>query len=241
MQTASTPSPDPILETQLFWTRYKMPILVVLALVLCGAAGYGAFRIYSARRDASAAALLAQAKSAPDYQKVIADYPGAGAAASASLFLAAEQREKQQYMEANATLEKFVSANPMHELVTTAKMAMAANLDSLGKGDQALEMYRQIAANHAQSYNAPLALLAQAQLLKGRGQIEEARRVCETVMTQYRESYATLEATQMLKALKPAVVAPVVAASTSPTPVAAVAPSVPPVKASPAASTAPKP
>ena len=207
MQTAPTSSTDPLLETQLFWTRYKTQIFVVLVIVLCGAAGYGAFRIYTAHRDANAAALLAQAKSAPDYEKVIVQYPGAGASSSAYLLLATQQREKQQYAEANATLEKFVKAHPKHEFVSTAKMAMAANLDSMGKADAALEIYRQIATNYAQSYNGPLALIAQAQMLKGKGQIEEARRVCETVMTQYRESYAAMEAAQILKTLKPSPVA----------------------------------
>ena len=238
MQTAPTSSTDPILETQLFWTRYKTPIFVVLIIVLCGAAGYGAFRIYTSRRDTNAAALLAQAKSAPDYEKVIAQYPGAGAASSAYLLLATQQREKQQYAEANATLEKFINAHPKHEFVSTAKMAMAANLDSMGQADAALEIYRQIATNYAQSYNGPLALIAQAQMLKGKGQSEEARRVCETVMAQYRESYAAMEAAQILKTLKPA---PVPATAPAATESAPVAPSVAPVAQSPAASVAKKP
>lgn len=236
MQTAPTSSTDPILETQVFLGRYKTPILIGLAVVICGAAGYGAFWMYTANRDAKAAALLAQAKSAADYQKVMAEYPGAGAAASAALLLATQQREKKEYSEANGTLEKFITAHPTHEFVTTAKMAMAANLDSMGKTDEALEIYRQIAANYPQSYNAPLALLAQAQMLKGKGQVEEARRVCETVMTQYRDSYVALEATQILKALKPAPVASA-AASASPS----VAPAgQSPIATKPASSAAPK-
>ena len=241
MQTAPTSPTDPILETQLFWVRYKTPILIGLAVAICGAAGYGAFRIYTAHRDSKAAALLAQAKSAPDYQKVIAEYPGAGAAASAYLLLATQQREKQQYAEANGTLEKFVSAHPKHEFVTTAKMAMAANLDSMGKADAALEMYRQIAANYAQSYNAPLALLAQVQMLKGKGQIEEARRACETVMTQYRESYAAMEAAQILRTLKPATTATPASATAASESPSAVAPNIPPTGVSPASSVAPTP
>ena len=238
MQTAPTSSIDPILETQVFLGRYKTPILVILVILICGAAGYGAFRIYTEHRDANAAALLAQAKSAPDYEKVIAQYPGAGASSSAYLLLATQQREKQQYAEANATLGKFVNAHPKHEFVSTAKMAMAANLDSMGQADAALEIYRQIALNYAQSYNGPLALIAQAQMLKGKGQIEEARRVCETVMTQYRESYAAMEAAQILKTLKPVSVAATAPAATESAPVA---PSVAPIAQSPAASVAKKP
>lgn len=245
MQTTPTSPTDPILETQVFLGRYKVPILLGLAVVICAVAAYAGYRIYETNREAKASALLAEAKAAPDYEKVISQYPGAGAAASAYLLMAMDQREKKQYAEANATLEKFVNANPKHELVTTAKMAMASNLDSMGKTDAALDMYKQIGANYAQSYNAPLAMLAQAQILKAKGQDEEARRVCETVMTQYRESYASMEAMQILKALKPAAtpvpVAPV-AASSSP---AAAAPSVAPTPAAapsaPSAMTSPVP
>lgn len=247
MQPAPTSHTDPVLETQVFWTRYKTPILIALAVVVCGAAGYGAFRLYAAKRDAAAASLLAEAKSAPDYEKVIAQYPSSGAATSSALLLAAEQREKKQYAEANVTLEKFVNAQPGNEFVSTAKMAMAANLDSMGKTDQALQMYQQIAANYGQSYTAPLALIAQAQLLKGQGKIEEARQICETVMTQHRDSYATLEATQMLKSLKPAAtpapvatVVPVPLASPAPTLAATATALESPVAQSPAASAKPK-
>ncbi len=234
--SSPTPTTDPILETQVFLGRYKGPILIGLLLVIFGAAGYGAFRLYTTHQEAKAAALLAEAKTPPDYEKVIAQYPGAGAAVSAYLLLATEQREKKQYAEANATLEKFIKAHPQHEFVATAKMATAANLDAMGKADAALEMYRQIAASHGQSYNAPLALLAQAQILKAQEKDEEARRVCETIMTQYRESYAAMEATQILKELKPAVVAtPVPAAPTEPAAPAAT-PSAPAVAQSPAAA-----
>ncbi|MEP6810484.1 MAG: tetratricopeptide repeat protein [Chthoniobacterales bacterium] len=234
MQTASTSSPDPILDTQVFLGRYKIPILIALAVALVAAAVYGGYRVYAANREAKASALLAGAKTIPDYQKVIADYPDAGAAVSAYLLLAKEQREKQQFAEANATLEKFVKAQPKDGLVPTAKMAMAANLDSMGKGDAALEMYRQIASNYAQDYTAPLALLAQAQILKANGKTEEARQACETVMTQYRQSYAAMEATQMLMSLKPA---PTATATEAPAtaPVSAV-----PLAPAPAVSVAPK-
>ncbi len=204
MPTASTPTPDPILETQVFWNRFKTPILVGLAVVLLGLVGYVGYRIYTTHRDDSAAALLAQAKTPPDYEKVISQYGGSGAAVSAYLFLAAKQREKQQFAEANQTLEKFINAHPKHELVTTAKMALAANLESLGKTDEALEGYRRIAADYALSYNAPLALLAEVPLLKAKGQVAEARQVCETILTQYRESYAAMDAQRLLPTLKPA-------------------------------------
>jgi TolA-binding protein len=186
------------------WTKYRMPIIVGLLAIIIGFAGFGAYRFMSARRDAAAASLLGQAKDIAGYRKVIDEYPNSGAAASAYLLLAAEQRKAQQFAEANTTLQAFISKHPKHELVTTAKMAMAGNVDALGRTDEALEMYRRVAVEHPKSFNAPLALLAQAQLLKQKGQIDQARQACETVMTQYRDGYAAQQATQFLKTLKPA-------------------------------------
>ncbi len=165
-------------------------------------AAFGGYRVYAARRDAAASALLSSAKTPADFQKVIADYPGSPAAPSASLLLADAQRKEKQFADANTTLQAFVARNPKHELITTAKLGIAANLESLGKNDEALEMYRRVAAEHPRDFNAPSALLSQVHLFKQKGQIEEARRVCETVMTQYRESYASQEASQILRTLK---------------------------------------
>ncbi|MDQ6626599.1 MAG: hypothetical protein M3Y69_10775, partial [Verrucomicrobiota bacterium] len=63
---------------------------------------------------------------------------------------------------------------------------------------------------------APLALLSEAQLLRRTGKNDDARRVCETILTQYRESFASAEASNLLRRLKPAVPAePAAAAPTA--------------------------
>lgn len=147
--------------------------------------------------------MLASAKSADAYQQVIANYPNAPAAADAYLLLAEAQRKERKFPDANATLQVFIDKNPNHELVSTAKMAMAANLESMGKNDQALSLYQQIASTYPNSFNAPLALLSQVYLLKPKNQTEEARRLCETILTRYRESFWAGEAAQELRLLKP--------------------------------------
>jgi tetratricopeptide (TPR) repeat protein len=235
-------TPDPVLETQLFWERNKWGIVGAIALVILALCGYAAYHYKIAQRDAAAAEILAEAKVPADYEKVIAQYPSAPAGGSAYLLLAAEQRKAQKFDEANATLAKFVAQFPKHELITTAKMAMAANLDSLGKADDALEAYRRVAADYPRDFNAPLALLSQAQALRRKGQNDEARRVCETILTQYRESFASAEASNLLRQLKPS--APAEAAPPVPAAAASAAPALPPagasvpaVAASPAAST----
>jgi len=203
MPTAPPSSYDAALETRVFWERFKTEIIAALIVVVLAIVGFGAYRFYSDHRAAAASAMLASAKSADAYQQVIANYPNAPAAADAYLLLAAAQRKEKKFADANATLQVFIDKNPNHELVSTAKMAMAANLESMGKNDQALSMYQQIASTYPNSFNAPLALLSQVYLLKPKNQTEEARRLCETILTRYRESFWAGEAAQELRLLKP--------------------------------------
>jgi len=227
MPTVPPPSYDAALETRVFWERFKTEIIAALIIVVLAIVGFGAYRFYSDRRAASASALLAGAKSADVYQQVIADYPNTPAAADAYILLAEAQRKEKKFTEANTTLQVFIDKNPNHELVSTAKMAMAANLESMGKNDEALSIYQQIASIYPNSFNAPLALLSQVYLLKSKNQTEEARRVCETILTRYRESFWAGEAAQELRLLKPS-------ASSKPAPTS----TIPPFLAAPSATPA---
>jgi predicted negative regulator of RcsB-dependent stress response len=196
-------SADPVLETQVFWDRHSKKVIAVLVLALLAVAAWGGYRFYTERRNATAANLLTTAKTAPEYQKVIAQYSGTPAGGSAYLLLAEEQRKEKKFTEANATLQSFVEKYPAHELKGTARLAMAANLESLGKGDEALAAYQRLAADDPQGFSAPIALLSQLHILKEKNQVEEARRVCETILTKYRESLVASEATRQLRLLKP--------------------------------------
>ena len=203
MPTVPPPSYDAALETRMFWERFKRQIIAALIIVLVGIIGFGTYRFYIDRKAGAASALLASAKSADAYQQVIADYPNTPAAADAYLLLAEARRKEKKFTESNTTLQAFIDKNPNHELVSTAKMAMAANLESMGKNDEALAMYQQTALTYPNSFNAPLALLSQVYLLKSKNQTEEARRVCEAILTRYRESFWAGEAAQELRLLKP--------------------------------------
>src|SRR5438309_5811426 len=148
MPTALPPSRDAALEARVFWIRFKNEIAAVIVVALLAVIGFAGYRFYSDQRDSAASALLSSAKSAPDYQQVIARYPNTPAGASAYLLLAEAQRNEKKFAEANTTLQAFVNKNPDHELVPTAQMAIAANLESMGKSDEALASYQQIAAKY---------------------------------------------------------------------------------------------
>jgi tetratricopeptide (TPR) repeat protein len=110
-------------------------------------------------------------------------------------------------------------------------MAMAANLESMGKTDEAVAAYQQVATTYPNSYNAPLALLSQVYILKGKNKSDEARRICETILTQYRTSFWAGQAMQELRLLKP---------SSTPAPAMAPSATVPPFLAPPAPAPAPQ-
>src|ERR1700737_2774247 len=121
------PSRDAALEARVFWWKYKSEIAAAMVVALLAIAGFAGYRLYLEQRASAASALLGSAKSAQDYEQVIARYPNTPAGASAYLLLAEAQRNDKKFAEANATLRVFIDKHPDHDLVATAKMAMAAN------------------------------------------------------------------------------------------------------------------
>src|ERR1700686_3162166 len=195
-------SSDSVIESRFFWDRHKKKVIAALVVAVLGVAVFGGSHLYSDRREKTAASLLAEAKAPADFQKVISQYADTPASASAYLFLADRQRQEKKFNDANSTLQSFLDKFPKHELAGTARLAMAANLESLGKRDEALAAYQLLAASEPKAFTAPIALLSTVHILKEKNQIEEARRVCETILTQYRESVVTMEATRELRSLK---------------------------------------
>ena len=202
MPIAPPATRDAKVEAQVFWIKYHKEITAFLVVAILAAIGFAGYRFYSERQNSAAATLLASAKKAQDYEQVIAHYPNTPAGASAYLLLAQAQRADKNLTGSNVTLQNFLAKNPKHELVTSARMAMAANFESMGKTDEALAMYQQIVATYPQSFNAPLALISQVHLLKARNQNDAARRACETIISQYSESFWASEAFRELRALK---------------------------------------
>jgi predicted negative regulator of RcsB-dependent stress response len=199
MPIAKEATTDPALDAQVFWYKYRREIAILLGLSILGIVGIAGYRLYRDRREATAATLFSSARTPAAYEELINQHGDTAAAASAYLLLADAQRKDGKYAEANATLLKFLEKFPRHELATTARMAMAANLQAMGKEDEALATYQQIASANVPGFNAPMALIEQVHILQEKGKTEDARRICETIMTQYRDSYAAIEASQLLR------------------------------------------
>jgi predicted negative regulator of RcsB-dependent stress response len=216
MPTAAPPSRDAALEARVFWWRFRKEIVAIIIIAVLSVAFFGAYRFYANRRASAAASLLASAKGVPDYQWLIERYPKTPAAASAYLLLAEKQRDEKKFAEANAALRVFIDKNPNHELAPTAEIAIAANLESMGKNDEALSTYQHAAASHPQNFNAPLALISAVSLLKAKNRTDEARRICEQIITDYGNSFWSAEAQRQLRLLKLSAPAEPTAGSTIP-------------------------
>ena len=240
MPTVPPPSRDATADPAVFWFRYKTELLAALLVIVLGAAGFAGYRIYSDQQESAAAELLGKARTDSEYRQVIDRYPGTPAGASAYLFLAESFRTKKDFQQANATLQTFLDKFPEHELAGTARLGMAANFESMGKPAEALSTLQRLAASDPKGFVAPFALLQQVHLLKARGKIDDARQICEKIMTQYRESYLSGEASRELRLLRPAGEAkpspspanasPTVAPSASTAPTAALPPNPAPKK-----------
>jgi len=239
MPTASPPSRDAALEARVFWLRFKNQIAAAVMLALVAVIGFVGYRFYSERRDSTASDLLGSAKRVQDYEELVARYSNTPAGAAAYLLLARGQFNEKKFAQANATLQVFIDRNPKHELVPTAQMAMAANLVSMGKTDEALSMYQQLAARYPASFDAPLALISQVPLLKAQNRIEDARRICETMMTQYRDSIWAGEAMRQLRSLKSSILSQPQLAPKSTVPPLIAAPTAPPSVPKPLAAPTP--
>ena len=167
------PSIDAAVEAQVFWLRFQKEIAAAMIILILAIVGFTGYRFYTHRRNSTAAELLGRAKNQQDYQEVIARYPGTPAGASAYLFLAETQRNEKKFAEANATLQAFIEKYPEHDFVPTARLAMAANLESMGKNDEALSIYQEVESKYPNAYQAPLALISQVPLLKAKNRIED--------------------------------------------------------------------
>jgi tetratricopeptide (TPR) repeat protein len=243
MPTASPPTRDASVEARVFWLRFQKEIAAALVVAVLAMIGFAGYRFYVNQRDSQAAELLGNAKTAQDYQNVIARYPGTPAGASAYLLLGEKQRNEKKFADANSTLKEFIDKYPEHDFAATAQLAMAANLEAMGKNDEALAIYQQVAAKYPNSFAAPLALISEVPLLKAKNRIEDARRVCEEILTKYRmpgqpvetagadnrmETIWAAEAMRHLRSLKP---------PEQPKPAAAAAaPGAPPMIAAPGAA-----
>ncbi len=189
---ADTPPPaaaiEPGFDPLVFWIQHRAKIVLFGGLLIVALATFGVSEFLRHQKLDGARQLFAAAKTAEEYRKVIAEYPGTTAAGDAHLLLASELRKEGKLEESSALLRTFTTQYPEHQLLSGGWTSLAANLEAEGKADEALAMYQKVSASYAGSFSAPVALMAEARLLREKGKKEEARKVYEQVAKTYAES-----------------------------------------------------
>ena len=102
--------------------------------------------------------------------------------------------------EAAAEIEQFTSAQPDHPLAGAAWLSLGEIRQMQNNTPAALEAYRNASGRNQASYAAPLALLAESQLLAAQGKSGESRAILESIGTSYPETPAAMIAAAELAA-----------------------------------------
>jgi TolA-binding protein len=95
--------------------------------------------------------------------------------------LAESFREAGDVASASGELENLLASQPEHPLASAAWLTLGELRQMQNNPDGALEAFRTASSRYKASYAAPLALLAEANLLKTRGSVGEARAVLQSV------------------------------------------------------------
>jgi tetratricopeptide (TPR) repeat protein len=152
------------------------------------------FEFTEGRARAAAARDFAAAKTEDDYRRVIQAHSGSVVAANARLMLADQLRAAGKLDEAAATLREFIDKNANHPLIAGAWTSLGFTQQDQGKNDEALNTFQRVAATYPTSFAAPVALLAQARLYKVRGEMDQAKRLYEQVVSQFGQTNFAREA-----------------------------------------------
>jgi TolA-binding protein len=181
---------SPPSAVELLWLNHRGALLGgVAAIVAIALVVLGVFASMRATVKASEN-LLASATGDEGWNQVIEKYPHTSAAANAMLLLAASLRDQGKFEESNALYSRFAESFPTSTLAVSGLLGRASNARVSNHVDQALGYYQEAAAESSQSYGAPFALYSQARLLARLGRMDEARRVVQSLATQYPGSSA---------------------------------------------------
>ena len=178
------PAIDPSLvmsDSDLFWQehwkKFVWGLIGVVALILA----VGVWKFWTAATLSSAEALYSTANDAVAWREVVQKYPRTVPAGNAQVRLADSLREAGDLPAATGELESLLATQPDHPLAGTVWLTLGELRQIQGNTEGALEAYRNASSREKTSYAAPLALLAEANLLKSRGSVGEARAVLQSV------------------------------------------------------------
>ncbi len=189
-------------DFEVFWAKHKGRLIIgaiALLVVLVVAASW--FAVARSARIAAETA-FANAKTAEELRAVIDERGGKVVAGNAAMLLALMQRDADDLEAANATLTKFVEAQPGHPFAPLAKVALAENLALVGKSGDAEGELQSVVDVTGDSFAAPVAMLFKAELLLAEGDRNEALKTYQRLADQYPRSVAAQSAEPVFRELE---------------------------------------
>jgi TolA-binding protein len=191
------PAIDPALEmsdSDLFWQehwkKFVWGLIAIVALILA----VGAWKLWTATTLSSAESLYSLAGTPEAWREVVQKYPRTVPAGNGQVRLAESLKSAGDLAGASAELENFLATQPEHPLAGAAWLSLGEMRQIQGNTSGALEAYRTASSRYKSSYAAPLALIAEANLLKAQGAAGEARAVLESIGSLHPETPAAMVA-----------------------------------------------
>lgn len=173
---------------ELFWEKNKTAILLGVAslVALALAVTIWFYRQHTIAEEAQKAFAVANTPDA--WREVIAKFPHSMPAASSRLMLAESLRDSGDLKGSTEVYNEFIAqvpnSNPLHGL---ALLGLAQNASASGDMDASLEKLKE-AATSSSTYAAELALLLEGRQLAEAGKYQEARRIYESIPTEFPNS-----------------------------------------------------
>ena len=140
----------------------------------------------------SAAAAVANARTAPEYQSVSQEYHGENAGGSAIILKSQLLWSDQQQQEAIEALETFVSQYPEHPAVGSAYTSLGSYQQQIENFDKASDAFQKAA--DSKSAASSLALLALGDLALRAGEDEKAEEFYNKILSEYESSHLQVKA-----------------------------------------------
>jgi len=186
---------------QNFLQQNKIVIASLCIALILGALGFTAWQIQKDKKIAQADAALAAADSPEALELVASNYADTEAGLLASLLVADRYFQQKQWDKASAAYQNIINQHFQSPLAPSARIGLAAVLESTGKIDDAVKTYKSAAADFPDSFQAPQALFSAARLLEVKQPLE-ARKIYEEIITSHSESAWKSEAEDRLKSLE---------------------------------------
>jgi predicted negative regulator of RcsB-dependent stress response len=166
-------------EVMEFLKQHGVAIVLGVAIAIGGFVGLSAWQNSAKAKEQTAADLLANSQSIPQFQEIVATYGETKSAPLAMLSLAAGYFDQGQFDLARHTFIQFQTAHPDHPMRPVADLGVAQAQEAAGQLAEALDGYDTYLRLHAEHYLNPAASFGKARVLEALGRFDDARAVYE--------------------------------------------------------------